>query len=609
MLQVRRCGLVGVLVLVAAVVLGGTAFAAAGDISTIAGTGTGGFSGDGAAATSAQLYNPYGVAVDGGGNVFIADSSNHRVRRVDGGTGLISTIAGTGTPGFSGDGAAATSAQLYYPLGVAVDGGGNVFIADTANHRIRRVDAGTGLISTIAGTGTFGFSGDGAAATSAQLYNPYGVAVDGVGNVFIADTYNHRVRRVDAGTGLISTFAGTTAGFSGDGAAATSAQLWYPAGVAVDGAGNVFIADTSNHRVRRVDAGSGLISTFAGNGTFGFSGDGAAATGAQLNLPYGVGVDGGGNVFIADYDNHRVRRVDAVTGFISTIAGTGTGGFSGDGGAATGAQLYYPRGVAVDGAGNVYIADTDNHRIRRVDADLYVATVGLVDPSAGLWSLRNGSGVVSSFYFGNPGDYPIVGDWDCDGDDTPGMYRQSDGYVYLRNSNTQGVANIRFFFGNPGDVPIAGDFDDDGCDTVSIYRPSEGRFFIINALGENDGGLGAAEFAYYFGNPGDKPFVGDFDGDGTETVGLHRESTGLVYFRNTHTQGVADSQFIFGDPGDQLIAGDWGIVNGVDTPAVFRPSTTTFYFRHTNTQGVADSQFAWGSTGWLPVAGRFGLDG
>jgi len=231
-----------------------------------------------------------------------------------------------------------------------------------------------------------------------------------------------------------------------------------------------------------------------------------------------------------------------------------------------------------------------------------------VDPAAGLWYLRSDAGVVSSFYFGNPGDYPIVGDWDCDGDDTPGMYRQSDGYVYLRNSNTQGIADIRFFFGNPGDVPIAGDFDDDGCDTVSIYRPSEGRFFIINALGENDGGLGAAEFAYYFGNPGDKPFVGDFNGDGIETVGLHRESTGLVYFRNTHTQGVADSQFIFGDPGDRLIAGDWGIVDGVDTPAVFRPSATTFFFRHTNTQGNADSQFTWGATTWLPVAGAFGLD-
>src|SRR3990172_6581067 len=226
MLRIRRCGLVGVLVVVVTVVLGGTALAAAGDISTIAGTGTAGFSGDGLAAVGAQLSYPLGVAVDGVGNVFIADTSNHRVRRVDAGTGLISTIAGTGVGGFSGDGAAATSAQLYYPYGVAVDGDGNVFIAEYSNRRVRRVDVGTGFIDTFAGTGTAGFSGDGAAATSAQLSGPSGVAVDGAGNVFIADTNNHRVRRVDAVTGFIDTFAGTgTPGFSGDGGAATSAQL------------------------------------------------------------------------------------------------------------------------------------------------------------------------------------------------------------------------------------------------------------------------------------------------------------------------------------------------------------------------------------------------
>ncbi len=226
--------------------------------------------------------------------------------------------------------------------------------------------------------------------------------------------------------------------------------------------------------------------------------------------------------------------------------------------------------------------------------------VGLVDTSAGRWHLRHGSGTVSSFYFGNPGDYPIMGDWDGDGVRTPGMYRQSDGYVYLRNSNTQGVADLRFFFGNPGDVPIAGDFDGDGFDTVSIYRPSNQTFYIINALGADDGGLGAAEFSYVFGNPGDKPFVGDFDGDGIDTVGLHRESTGLVYFRNTHTQGIADNQFIFGDPGDRLIAGDW-TGNGVSSPALFRPSNTTMYFRYTNTQGNADDWLPMGMSGWIPV--------
>jgi hypothetical protein len=240
-------------------------------------------------------------------------------------------------------------------------------------------------------------------------------------------------------------------------------------------------------------------------------------------------------------------------------------------------------------------------------ATAFPASIGLVDPATGEWHLRGPDGWTTSFYYGNPGDLPMMGDWDCSGSETPGLYRQSDGYVYLRDSNTQGVADTRFFFGNPGDVPLAGDFNGDGCDTVSIYRPSEGRVFIINELGSGDQGLGAAETSYYFGNPGDKPFVGDFDGDGIETIGLHRESTGFVYFRNTHTQGVADNAFFFGDPGDRLVAGDW-TGDGTDSPAVFRPSDTTFYFRHTNTQGNADDRLVLGDSGWLPVAGRFGLE-
>ena len=173
--------------------------------------------------------------------------------------------------------------------------------------------------------------------------------------------------------------------------------------------------------------------------------------------------------------------------------------------------------------------------------------------------------------------------------DTPGLYRQSDGFVYLRNSNTQGIADIRFFFGNPGDVPLAGDFDSDGCDTVSIYRPGEQRIYVIDELGSGDRGLGAADRSYLFGNPGDRPFVGDFDGDGEDTVGLHRESTGLVYFRNTNTTGPADSQFVFGDPGDLIAAGDW-IGTGRDTVAVYRPSNDTLYLRFSNSAGNADVQ-------------------
>ena len=236
-----------------------------------------------------------------------------------------------------------------------------------------------------------------------------------------------------------------------------------------------------------------------------------------------------------------------------------------------------------------------------------IDSVGLVDPSTGLWYLQVFS-MGSSFYYGNPGDVPFVGDWNCNGFDTPGLYRQSDGFAYLRDSNTQGSADLTFFFGNPSDVPLAGDFNGDGCDTLSIYRPSEARFYIINQLGQNGGGLGAAEYSFLFGDAGDKPVVGDWDGDGIDEIGLHRESSGFFYYRNTLSTGVADGQFFFGDPGDRFVAGDWGVIDGRDTPGLFRPSNRVFYFRHTLTQGNADSQFTWtgSATGWLPVAGDFG---
>ncbi len=344
--------------------------ASAGNISTVAGTGAFGYGGDGAAATAARLNSHSGVAADGSGNLYIADSGNHRIRKVDASTGNISTVAGTGTAGYSGDGAAATSARLRSPRGVAVDGAGNLYIADYSNRRIRKVDASTGNISTVAGTGLLGYSGDGGAATSARLSNPYGVAVDGSGNLYIADTNNHRIRRVDAATGNISTVAGSGAtgniggAYSGDGGAATSARLNAPIGVAVDGSGNLYIADRNNHRIRKVTASTGNISTVAGSGTQGSSGDGAAATAAQISRPRGVAVDGSGNLYIANQDNNSIRKVDASTSNISTVAGRATS----DGAAATAAQLNFPYDAAADGSGNLYIADAGSHSIRKVDA-------------------------------------------------------------------------------------------------------------------------------------------------------------------------------------------------------------------------------------------------
>jgi hypothetical protein len=231
-------------------------------------------------------------------------------------------------------------------------------------------------------------------------------------------------------------------------------------------------------------------------------------------------------------------------------------------------------------------------------------TVGLVDPASGQWHLIMSDGSEASFAFGNPGDIPLVGDWDCDGIDTPGQYRQSTGLAYVRNSNSQGNASNRYIFGIPGDVPLAGDFNGDGCDTISIYRPSEQRIYIINQLGANDAPLGPADFNYVFGNPGDKPFVGDFNADGIDTIGLHRETTGLVYFRNSHTSGFADAEFVFGDPADRLVAADW-TGDGTDSPGLFRPSQARFYLRFTNSFGNADVDFPFGESPWLPIAGSF----
>ena len=339
-------------------------------IETIAGTGDDGYraADDGGAATAARLNEPWGVALDGAGNLYIADKDNHRIRKVDAVTGIISTVAGTGMAGGSGDGGAATAAQLNQPLYVAADEAGNLYIADTNNHRVRKVDAATEIISTVAGSGMQGYNGDGAALLT-RLDSPYGVALDSAGDLYIADSGNNRIRKVIAvGQGtVVSTVAGTGNGgyrATDDGAAAASAQLNFPIGVALDRAGNLYIGDTFNHRIRKVDT-AGVITTIAGDGMGSFSGDGGRAAAAQVNTPYGVAADGSGNIYIADRGNQRIRKIDAV-GIMTTVAGTGTGDFSGDGGAAAEAQLNAPFDVAADRAGNLYIGDAANHRIRKV---------------------------------------------------------------------------------------------------------------------------------------------------------------------------------------------------------------------------------------------------
>ncbi len=342
---------------------------ASGAIATLAGSGQPGFAGDNGAAASAQLNSPRDIAVDGAGNIYVADASNNRIRRITP-QGKISTIAGQGGYGYFGDQGPAVQAMLALPRGLAVDAAGNVYVADTGNHRIRKITP-DGVISTIAGTNSAGAGADGISGVLSALNSPSSVAVDAAGNIYIADTGNNRVRRLNA-QGAIMTIAGAGAsGFSGDGGDAVSALLNGPQGVAVDGSGNVYIADTGNHRIRKVSP-QGIITTIAGADPA--AGDNGPAVSARLFEPGGLALDPAGNLYISDTLNNRIRRISG-SGVISTVAGAGAAGYSGDGGPALQARLNNPQGLALDPAGNLYIADTGNNVIRRVSPSGQITTV------------------------------------------------------------------------------------------------------------------------------------------------------------------------------------------------------------------------------------------
>ncbi len=332
-----------------------------GTITTLAGTGTAGFGGDSGPAANALLSSPTSVAIDAAGNVYVADSANLRIRRITP-SGVISTYAGSGTSGSEGDGASATGARFRNPRRIAVTPNGTLYIADTGDHRIRRV-ATNGTITAYAGTGNQGLAGDGALAVNAQLESPEGLAVDTAGNLYIADVGNLRVRRVTP-TGVISTYAGNGNFIStGDGGQATSAGLAGPTSLAVDAANNLYIGEQGGGRIRRVTP-AGIITTFAGTGTLGYTGDGGLATAARLGAIRGLAVDSVGSLLIADADNRRIRKIS--NGIITTEAGNGTVGSSGDGSIATFAQFITPIDVATSSSGSFAIADSGAHRIRSV---------------------------------------------------------------------------------------------------------------------------------------------------------------------------------------------------------------------------------------------------
>ncbi len=429
-----RRGHAGVIALVFAIAASFAATLAGGQtITRVAGALTA----DNVPATTARLSYPQGVAVDTAGNVYFADEANHRVRKVAVATGIITTVAGDGVGRHAGDGGNAQAASLRSPSAVALDPAGNLYIADSGNSRLRKVAAGTqvittlaavrgsgvaveasgsllvadgyalvrrvdpvsGAITNVAGTGTYGFSGDGGPATSAMLSLPTGVAVDGAGNIYIADAGNYRIRKVTP-SGIITTFAGTGASsYAGDGGLATAASFSWPNAIAVDAAANVFVTDQTAERVRKITASTGIITTVVGSGAYGSLGDGSPATSAQLAYPNGVAVDASGNLFVSESYGDRVRRVDASSGTITTIAGVGN--FGGDGGPAIDAHFDRASGMAVDAAGNLYIADTNNGRIRKVVG-------GVVNTVAG----SGGDGAIGNSGDGGPAtsatvQYPV----------------------------------------------------------------------------------------------------------------------------------------------------------------------------------------------------------
>jgi sugar lactone lactonase YvrE len=381
-------------------------------IQTVAGGSNSGFGGDGGPATNAWLYAPRGVAVDADGNLFIADDINERIRKVNAG-GIISTLAGNGRSGYNGNGLAATNSELDLatqfpiPAGIAVDADDNVFIADTFNNRVR-VET-YGIVITVAGSGAYGYGGDGGAAYNAGLNEPSGVAVDADGNLYIADCYNNRIRKVDLNDNITTVAGNGTNRFSGDGGPAVNASLNFPNGVTVDASGNLFIADTENARIRKVDT-NGIITTVAGGNSSGALGDGGAATNAYLQSPAEAVADAYGNLFIADSYHHRIRKVSS-NGIITTVAGNGTPGYSGDGGAATNAWLNYPSAVAVDAYGNLFIADTSNNRIREVTTSGPVLTINASLTNGGNYQVivtGVGGSVTSSVAVLTVGVAPVV---------------------------------------------------------------------------------------------------------------------------------------------------------------------------------------------------------
>lgn len=337
-------------------------------ITTAVGTGERGYAGDGGPAAQALLNGPFDVGFDANGNLYFSDTFNHCIRRVDKRTNIITTVAGCGEAGYSGDGGPSTLARFNEPYGIAVDKAGNIFVADRHNHCVRRVDRASGIVTTFAGDGSSGFSGDDGPAARAAMVEPNGLAFDPAQTrLYITDVADHRVRVVDLASGIIWTFAGTgEAEHSGDGGPATAAGIHGARAVKVAADGTVYILERQGSTLRAIDPHTGIITTIAGTGARAYAGDGGPALAASFNAPKELTIDGAGNVLVVDTENHVIRRVDRRTRSVATIAGSGRQGGDGDGGPALAAALDRPHGAAVAADGSIYIGDTNNHRIRKL---------------------------------------------------------------------------------------------------------------------------------------------------------------------------------------------------------------------------------------------------
>lgn len=548
--------------------------AGSGIISRVAGNGTSGFSGDGGPATLARLNKPCGVWVDNAGAIYIGDSENHCIRRVSL-AGIITTVAGQGElSGYSGDGGPATSAKMNSPRGICVDAIGNIYVADTKNHVIRMVSAATGNITTVAGNGDSGSSGDGGLATNARLDEPDGVYVTAANDIYIADTDNCWIRKVNASTGIITRIAGlgqlVRCFYSGDGGPATLAALEKPSGVFVDALGNIYVADTRNNRIRRFTEG-GNIYTIAGNGVAGYSGDGGPAVNAALDTPRSIclagtgevviadtvnscirkvdlvnqissltgsgvtgldkptriSMDSAGDILIADTDNHRVRKM-APSGLITTVAGTGSVGYAGDGGPAPDANLNSPHDVVQAPSGNIYIADTGNHCVRRI-----TAATGNISTFVGTGSggFNGNSGNGTAIMLNRPGGLYVITNYLYIADTENNLIRRVDGSAWVTTIAGNGSAG----FSGDGGAAIAAQLNK----PQDIHRDSLGNLYIA------DTGNHCIRKVDISGNistiAGTPPAKG-YSGDGGPATGAAMDEPGSVFLDSNGNIFISDQK-------------------------------------------------------------------